>query len=315
MAFNCKLCSMNAAMGLQVADAKSGETLPISLCENCGLVQQTNIPLDDELKVYYSHHYRQDYKNTYSPKLKHIRRAGLVAIERINFLNENLNASRELKLLDIGAGGGEFVYLSGKSGFNSSGIEPNKGYSDYAKEEYKIDVKTQMLDEISSGSADIVTMFHVFEHMAKPKAVMKKIAEILTDDGLLFVEVPNILTKNASPHNIFFKAHLFYYSQFSLVSAASQYFDPVKIESGYNLRITFKNKRQFLSTPVLPESRDVTLTKRRISEKGWLEYLFVGKGIFQPFKKITQIIAEKSIHNICPKELLDNLLINRPRFS
>ena len=309
MAFNCKLCSMNVAMGLQVADAKSGGALPISLCEHCGLVQQTNIPLEDELKVYYSHHYRQDYKNTYSPKLKHVRRAGLVAIERINFLNENLNAPRKLKLLDIGAGGGEFVYLSGKSDFNSCGIEPNKGYSDYAKEEYGIDVKAQMLDELSSGSADIVTIFHVFEHMAKPEAAMKKIAEILTDDGLLFIEVPNILTKNASPHNIFFKAHLFYYSQSSLISAASQFFAPVAIESGYNLRILFKKKKQFLSAPVFPENHDVTFTKQRISEKGWLEYLFVGKGIFKPFKKITQIITEKRIKSISPKELLDNLLI------
>jgi len=308
--FSCKLCSMNMAMDIQqVADAKSGETLPISLCEHCGLVQQTDTPLDDELKVYYSHHYRQDYKNTYSPKLKHVRRAGLVALERINFLNEHITASRKLKLLDIGAGGGEFVYLSGKSGFNSCGIEPNKGYSGYAKEEYGIDVKTQMLDELNSGSADIVTIFHVLEHMAKPEAAMKKIADILTDDGLLFVEVPNILTKNASPHNIFFKAHLFYYSQSSLVSAASQYFNPVTIETGYNLRILFIKKKQFLSAPIFPESHDVTLTKQRVSEKGWLEYLFVGKGIFKPFKKITQIVIEKRIKSISPKELLDNLLI------
>ena len=83
----------------------------------------------------------------------------------------------------------------------------------------------------------------------------------------------------------------------------------MKIESGYNLRILFKKKRQFLLAPVLPESQDVTFTKQRISEKGWLEYLFVGKGIFKPFKKITQIITEERIKNISPKELLDNLLI------
>ena len=99
-----------------------------------------------------------------------------------------------------------------------------------------------MLDDVKSASADIVTLFHVFEHMANPKLVMSRIYNVLTDDGHLFIEVPNILTKDTSPHNIYFKAHLFNYSRYTLISAASRYFDPICLKDDRNLRIIFKKK-------------------------------------------------------------------------
>jgi hypothetical protein len=41
-------------------DAKTGETLNLGLCGGCGLVQQVELPTDEELRIYYSHNYRED---------------------------------------------------------------------------------------------------------------------------------------------------------------------------------------------------------------------------------------------------------------
>jgi 2-polyprenyl-3-methyl-5-hydroxy-6-metoxy-1,4-benzoquinol methylase len=306
MKFICKLCGSSSFRPIKTTDAKSKEELLLAFCETCSLIQQESIPSDEELRIYYSHNYRQDYKNTYAPKLKYVRRAGLAAKDRINFLKQNVKIANK-SLLDIGAGGGEFVYLASRNGFISSGVEPNEGYSDYAKKEYGVDIQTMMLDKLESASADVVTLFHVFEHMANPNSVMQKIANVLNDDGILFIEVPNILQNDASPHNIFFKAHLFYYSRYSLVTAASRYFEVIKIDDNGNLKALFKKRKVPLDGSLVPSSEEMAITQKRLKNKGWMEYLFIGGGILKPFRRIKQTMLEKNLGYPTPKELLDKL--------
>lgn len=137
----CALCgNTDAFETVAHVDSKSSEPLQVSLCGHYGLIQQLPIPSIHDLNVYYSHHYRRDYKNAYIPKAKHVYRAGKTAMQRINFL-KSANIEHG-SLLDIGAGGGEFVYLSGKSGFVSQGIEKNIGYSEYARNAYRYHVMT-----------------------------------------------------------------------------------------------------------------------------------------------------------------------------
>ena len=119
----CSLCGNSNFKTISSKDAKSSEYLLVSMCCHCGLIQQTPTPSTDELKVYYSYNYRKDYKKSYIPKPKHVFRAGNTALQRIQFLkSSNITTGT---LLDVEAGGGEFVYLAEKLGFNSSGIEPN----------------------------------------------------------------------------------------------------------------------------------------------------------------------------------------------
>jgi len=313
MTSTCQLCnSTNLQTNLQ-NDVKSKSPLAISFCNDCSLVQQAEIPSDEELKIYYSHNYRQDYKSTYSPKPKYVRRAGMTALDRIKFLESYLPLSNQV-LLDIGAGGGEFVYMAQKRGLQSKGIEPNLGYSTFSKEQYGVEVKTAMLSDVQDSSADIVTLFHVFEHMAKPLEVMKKLYSSIKDGGYLFIEVPNIFQADASPHNIYFKAHLFYYSKFTLACAASQYFDVVKVEDKGNLKILFKKKSQPSEKISSVQLDQIEFSQNRIKQKGWFEYLFNGKGIFKPFLRIDRVVKEMFIKKSSPKEILDSLYASREDF-
>src|SRR3954468_2185384 len=97
----CALCGAEDLFDeVSHKDAKSNERLLVSMCKKCGLVQQTPIPSSDELKIYYSHNYRKDYKKTYAPRPEHIYRAGRTAIPRIDFLGSAGISGG--KLLDIG---------------------------------------------------------------------------------------------------------------------------------------------------------------------------------------------------------------------
>ena len=309
----CQLCnSANLQTNLQ-NDVKSKSPLAISFCNDCSLVQQAEIPSDEELKIYYSHNYRQDYKSTYSPKPKYVRRAGMTALDRIKFLESYIPLSNQV-LLDIGAGGGEFVYMAQKRGLQSKGIEPNLGYSTFSKEQYGVEVKTAMLSDVQDSSADIVTLFHVFEHMAKPLEVMKKLYSSIKDGGYLFIEVPNIFQADASPHNIYFKAHLFYYSKYTLACAASQYFDLVKVDDQGNLKVLFKKKAQPSENISSVQADQIEYSQNRIKQKGWFEYLINGKGIFKPFLRIERVVTELFIKKSSPKEILDSLYAIREDF-
>ena len=305
--FSCRLCGGTAGQHISAVDAKAGGPLPVTMCLDCGLVQQTTLPSSEELRIYYSHNYRQDYKSTYVPKPKHVRRAGQAALSRLAFLRRHGGLSAGARLLDIGAGGGEFVYLAGRAGFRAQGIEPNVGYSEYAKTEYGVDIRTMPVDDLTEASADLVTLFHVLEHIAEPLAVMAKIHGVLSDDGRLLVEVPNILQRDASPHNIYFKAHLFYYSRFTLISAASRWFEPVSVEDEGNLRVLFRRRATPLPAIVLPDEASVAFTRQRLARKGWVEYAFAGGGWLKPLRRVRRIVAESMLPKGSPKSLLDRL--------
>ena len=310
----CELCGSDNLVDLQKNDAKNNAELDILYCSDCSLVHQKNIPSDEELNIYYSHNYRQDYKSTYSPKPKYVHRAGLAAIDRIKFLESHIELSNQT-LLDIGAGGGEFVYIANKRGLDARGIEPNVGYSEFSKEQYGVEVKTAMLSYVKDASADILTLFHVFEHMAKPHDVMKKLYASIKDNGYLFIEVPNILQADASPHNIYFKAHLFYYSRFTLSSLASRYFELIKVDDRGNLRMLFKKKSIPSDSFEFPTPENVAHARNRLSQKGWLEYLLIGGGILKPFSRIEKIIVESQVKKMSPKMILDNLYEQRHEYS
>lgn len=303
----CKLCFKELKKIKQVNDAKNGEKLKIAFCECCGFVQQKDIPSSDELKIYYSHTYRQDYKKSYQPKIKHVYRAGKAAIDRLEMLLCYVGNPNALNLLDIGAGGGEFVYLAARSGFSASGVEPNLGYSEYARDEYGVQVSSATLDELPEQSSDVVSLFHVLEHLAKPEETMKRIYEILNPNGYLFIEVPNILQNDASPHNIYFKAHLYYYSVDTLTAVASKYFEIIEINDQGNLRAIFKKRNTPLAEIQLPDGKTVDKAKRRLNEKGWIEYLFAGGGIYKPFRRVKQLLLEKNLSYPTARAVLDSM--------
>lgn len=281
-----------------VRDGKDRRPLRVTFCLTCGLLQQSVLPSIEGLRQYYSHHYRREYKGTASPKPKHIYRAAIAASNRLSWMARVLQNGDELgrptSAIDIGAGGGEFVFLAGRQGLNAIGIEPNLGYSEFARAAYGANVITTELDQLDDYRADLVTLFHVLEHMPNPTEVMKKLFRLVNDGGWLYVEVPNIEQADAAPSNIFFRAHLFYFSAASLVSIASPYFKPVSIDSSGNLRIIFRRRASEVQG-ALPSADSVRQTLKRLEQKGWLEYLFRGGGFFKQTRRIGQYWRESRL--------------------
>ncbi|REJ79366.1 MAG: class I SAM-dependent methyltransferase [Acidobacteria bacterium] len=297
----CSLCGNSEFEIVSERDAKSGGDLLVGMCVRCGLVQQTNIPTELDLSFYYSHSYREDYKGTLVPKPKHIFRSANAAVDRLDFLaGAGVEAGR---LLDIGSGSGEFVYLANRSGFEAKGIEPNRGYVEYSSSEYECEYSCGFLDA-ARGEYDVVTAFHVLEHLPDPVRAFEKLHDLLSRKGVLIVEVPWLEAKDASPHNIFFGAHVYYFTADTLKACASQFFSIANIDTTVNLRAVFKPRPESVEFQI-PAAESVEQVKRRLREKGWLEYVTAGGGAIRPLQKLQRAVRESAVRGMSGKEITD----------
>jgi SAM-dependent methyltransferase len=84
------------------------------------------------------------------------------------------------------------------------GVEPSPACVDFVKEHYGIDARTGTADNIPFDiKFDVIISTHVFEHVLNLKEVVENISRQLYDNGLVYIEVPDLegydLQGNISP--------------------------------------------------------------------------------------------------------------------
>jgi 2-polyprenyl-3-methyl-5-hydroxy-6-metoxy-1,4-benzoquinol methylase len=196
---------------LTLADSgRGGAVFRTVICPECGLVFSDPAPRD--IKDFYERAYRLEYKGVLVPKLKHVHRAALVALERYRRSGEFLTPG--VRLLDMGSGGGEFLYLMTRLGLSAKGVEPNTGYAEYSREELGLDVSVGFIQDVplAPASLDVVTVWHVLEHTENPGDILRRLGEAIAEGGRLIIEVPNVKARCQSPSGTFHVAHLFNFS-------------------------------------------------------------------------------------------------------
>ncbi len=117
-------------------------------------------------------------------------------------------------LLDFGAGTGDLLQAAQKKGYEIAGVEPNAVARNSAAE------KGISLDnELPSDKKfQIITLWHVLEHLADPENELGKIKNLLHENGTLFIAVPNFNSYDANYYREFWAAydvprHLWHFSK------------------------------------------------------------------------------------------------------
>jgi SAM-dependent methyltransferase len=88
----------------------------------------------------------------------------------------------------------------------------------YAREKLGVPVKTGFAKQTNkTESFDIVTLYHVLEHMADPLVELENIWNILKREGFLVIEVPNAEDLKQDPKNRYHKAHLYTFNPETLI--------------------------------------------------------------------------------------------------
>jgi SAM-dependent methyltransferase len=99
------------------------------------------------------------------------------------------------RVLDVGCGSGSFLgVLARRTGIRGEGLELSAAAAAAARDQYGLTVHAGDVGtaEFPDGAFDFITMFHIVEHLATPKAALAKVARWLVPGGVLLVQVPNL---------------------------------------------------------------------------------------------------------------------------
>lgn len=216
-------CPLTGQLDAEVVATKSreGASLRNVMSLSSGLIYVDPLPIED-LASFYRDEYRVSYKQVVVPKRKHILRAAGVCRERLQHAAGVVKPG--MRCLDIGAGGGEWVYYMQTRGCESFGIEPNTGYGTFAKDNYGVDVFLGMYQEsvFVRESFDVLSLFQVLEHLAEPVDDLRRMSQYLKTGGLFLIEVPDILFPGMHFDHKWHEGHLFGFDALTLEAVAAK---------------------------------------------------------------------------------------------
>ena len=218
----CPACGHSDSKPIVSLDRRL-KRLPTSMCNHCGLLYTNPMPTDAELATYYQDYYRFDYQTaTTEPKERHIRKRRVEAANRAAHLQGLLQPGA--RTLDFGCGSGEFVGTLLAAGYDAHGFEPGDTYGSYARSLYGDRITVAGWQDIKADTPyDLVTCFHVVEHLRDPVAAMQQMARWAAPEGLVYIEIPDL--GKAHPNKGFGAlhfAHLTGFNQHNLVIAAAR---------------------------------------------------------------------------------------------
>jgi ubiquinone/menaquinone biosynthesis C-methylase UbiE len=306
----CNLCG-GSDVAVLSNSSRSGKPLRTVLCNDCGLVWSD--PLPHNPRSFYEDDYRVAYKGTFTPKPKHILRAGKVALSRRKLLGNWI--AQPKKILDVGTGGGEFAYLLQSLGHDVNGIEPNKGYALYSKQEYGLKVQIGFIQDIQqpNESFDLITIWHVLEHTENPNAVLTKLHSLLKPQGILVVEVPTIEATCQSPKSTFHEAHIFNFNLATLRRLGEKVgFAEVenKISAdGANMTVFFQKQNTVQTENTLQISGNAERISSIVKNHTAFKHYLTAWPYQRFIARMSRAIAEKcaTANFVSGKQLLDRL--------
>ena len=97
------------------------------------------------------------------------------------------------KLLDVGSGGGHFIFHAKEYGFRVAGVELNKRLADSAQAQ-GLEIYDGTLDEagVPEGGFDVAVLGEIIEHVNDPRALVREAARTLTPEGVMLITTPNM---------------------------------------------------------------------------------------------------------------------------
>ncbi len=188
-------------------------------CSVCGFRMTSPRPSINELSVYYPDDYSafhflipdkaQEKKTCFSERIKntvYVHEFGYPLSEHVKWIKPMAWLFRQMlgwfppgfvkegRLLDVGCATGDYlVFLRTLGWKHLYGLEINSRAAEWARDKHGFDVYTGILNEhyVPKEKFDVVTAWHVLEHVPDPRVFLREVKRILKPNGLLLMGMPN----------------------------------------------------------------------------------------------------------------------------
>jgi 2-polyprenyl-3-methyl-5-hydroxy-6-metoxy-1,4-benzoquinol methylase len=190
---------------------------PAGFCVDCGNVQQTEFLNKFALNEFYKNYFRKIYQSISPIKLFNFQKNNR-SYDIFRFTN---CGQKPKNVLDVGCGTGALLTSFLKNNCEVLGLDFNNKYLSVAKSK-GINVRKGSIEQIKSNEKfDLIILSHVLEHLLNPSVFLKKIKNILSDNGILYIEVPSLeaILKGAYDYDLkkyLHNTHVCHYSLGSL---------------------------------------------------------------------------------------------------
>lgn len=164
-------------------------------CNNCHLIYYTPQPSLRELEEFYnSETYRSEFSESLMSGPEFATNRYLQFEKSLKKYVPQILTQSSRKLLDIGCGTGHFLKVAEQHSWEVEGIEiSSKAAQDASKKIHgEIFVGDLLSIDFSTHNYDVITLYHVIEHLLDPICFLRRIKELLKPNGILFLETPNI---------------------------------------------------------------------------------------------------------------------------
>lgn len=173
------------------------EEFELLQCDSCGLILTNPVPNEAEIEKYYN---SPDYLS-HKSKTQNLTSLVYNSLRKINIRNK-YSFVKSFKtgksILDYGCGSGQLLHYFLKNGWKIQGVEPNADAREIASKLNNIKIlNNSEISELQKSSFDVITLWHVLEHIHNLNEVMNNLVSLLKQSGILIIAVPIINSPDA----------------------------------------------------------------------------------------------------------------------
>ena len=191
----CPICNSTSVEFLFHQDFHTDAIIPfkdyyVVSCDNCGMVYANVQKTQDELDKYY----REQNKYEFNDKQGKVPQSYVEHFNKIyNFIEPHLK-SKDVRILDIGCSTGALLNVFDENGYkNVYRVDPSNSCAEFALYEYGIPVITDNILEVQIDDRyDLIILSATLEHVINVRGFIKKVKDLLNENGLLFISVPDL---------------------------------------------------------------------------------------------------------------------------
>jgi len=222
---NCPICNdSNTQIAIESQDfSLTQNSFSILHCNHCSFRFTTPVPNQDEIGRYYKfNNYisHTDTKEGWMNHLYHFVRTKTLA-DKTKWI-QSLFTGHKGHILDIGAGTGAFAHAMQQKAWKVTGLEPDAITREKAFEIYQLHLQsTDTIFDLPENEFEVITMWHVLEHVHALKPYLNQCFKSLKHNGRLIIAVPNYTSFDARYYQKYWAAydlprHLYHFSPKSM---------------------------------------------------------------------------------------------------